>query len=267
MVRKDRYRLLAILSFIVLVIALCILFIQLWNNFSLNPEINISYNVYLYLLIILAAALVLLLFNIFQSNEIQSDEIELPEITIIDEQSADSIQSPDQSGDLFFTPDIDIDEMATSIVPKIDFKEPIEDYTEKILQNLARQFNLVLGVFYLKNEKTSVFQPVSTYAWASESPPASFNSGEGLTGQAAKNRVQMKVDSIPDGYIKVLSGLGSGSPKNLLIVPLLLNKETIGIIEIASFMEFDKVKEWTIKYLAKIIANSIITKLKANQRK
>lgn len=248
-----------ILSFVVLVIALGILFIQLWNNFSLNPEININYIVYLYLLIILAAALILFLINIFQLNEIQSADIYLP--------PTDSIQSPDQSGDLFFTPDIDVDEMATVIIPKIDFKEPVEDYSEKILQNLAKQFNLVLGVFYLKNEKTSVFQPVSTYAWASESPPASFIIGEGLTGQVAKNRIQMKVDSVPEGYIKVLSGLGSGSPQNLLIIPLLLNKETIGIIEIASFMEFDKVTEWTIKYLSKIIANSIITKLKANQGK
>jgi len=248
-----------ILSFVILVIALGILFIQLWNNFSLNPEININYIVYLYLLIILAAALVLFLINIFQLNEIQSADIDLA--------PTDSIQSPDQSGDLFFTPDIDVDEMATVIIPKIDFKEPVEDYSEKILQNLAKQFNLVLGVFYLKNEKTSVFQPVSTYAWASESPPASFIIGEGLTGQVAKNRIQMKVDNIPEGYIKVLSGLGSGSPQNLLIIPLLLNKETIGIIEIASFMEFDKVTEWTIKYLSKIIANSIITKLKANQGK
>ncbi len=259
MFRKSRYRLVVILSFVVLVIALGILFIQLWNNFSLNPEININYIVYLYLLIILAAALVLFLINIFQLNEIQSADIDLA--------PTDSIQSPDQSGDLFFTPDIDVDEMATVIIPKIDFKEPVEDYSEKILQNLAKQFNLVLGVFYLKNEKTSVFQPVSTYAWASESPPASFIIGEGLTGQVAKNRIQMKVDSIPEGYIKVLSGLGSGSPQNLLIIPLLLNKETIGIIEIASFMEFDKVTEWTIKYLSKIIANSIITKLKANQGK
>jgi putative methionine-R-sulfoxide reductase with GAF domain len=259
MFRKSRYRLVVILSFVVLVIALGILFIQLWNNFSLNPEININYIVYLYLLIILAAALVLFLINIFQLNEIQSADIDLP--------PTDSIQSPDQSGDLFFTPDIDVDEMATVIIPKIDFKEPVEDYSEKILQNLAKQFNLVLGVFYLKNEKTSVFQPVSTYAWASESPPASFIIGEGLTGQVAKNRIQMKVDSVPEGYIKVLSGLGSGSPQNLLIIPLLLNKETIGIIEIASFMEFDKVTEWTIKYLSKIIANSIITKLKANQGK
>lgn len=267
MLRKDRYRLLVILSFIILIITLGILFIQLWNNFSLDPELNINNIVYLYLLIILVAALVLFLINIYQFNELQSAEMDLPEIAVAETADKDNIQPSDQSVDSFFSPDVDVDEMAVYIIPKIDFKEPIENYTEKILQNLAKQFNLVLGVFYLKNEKTSVFHPVSTYAWASESPPASFNSGEGLTGQVAKNRVHMKVNNIPDGYIKVLSGLGSGSPRHLMIIPLLLNKETIGIIEIASFMEFDKVTEWIIKYLAKIIANSIITKLKAGKGK
>jgi transcriptional regulator with GAF, ATPase, and Fis domain len=237
---------------------------MLWNNFSLNPDINIDNIVYLYLLIILAAALSLFLISMFQFYEIQSAEMDLPDNLLNDIPPNKSTQSPDQSGDLFFSPDVDIDEMAVYIVPKIDLRTD-RDYTEKILQNLANKFSLVLGVFYVKNENTSEFQPVSTYAWASESPPATFKLGEGLTGQVAKNRVHMKVNSIPDGYIKVQSGLGSGSPRNLMILPLLLNKETIGIIEIASFTEFDKVTEWTIKNLSKIIANSIITKLKANQ--
>lgn len=266
MFRKDRYRLLVTFAFIILIISLFVLFITLWNRYSLNPEINISNVVYLYLLIILTAAVVIFLVNIFQANEIRTSEIDIAE-TPLYEQDKDNIPPADQAAESFFVPDIDVDELAINIIPKIDFKERIEDYTERILQNLARQFELVLGIFYLKNENTSVFQPLSTFAWSSDSPPSSFNMGEGLTGQVAKNKILMKVDNIPDDYIKILSGLGSGSPKNLLIVPLLLNKETIGIIELASFKEFDKVTEWTIKYLAKIIANSIITKLKAGQGK
>jgi putative methionine-R-sulfoxide reductase with GAF domain len=264
MFRKDRIRLLITLSFIILIIFLIILFITLWNRYSLNPEINVSNVVYLYLLIILAAAVIMFLVNIFQANEIRTSEIDLPE-TPLNVPVLDSFPPGDEFADSFFAPDIDIDELAVNIIPKIDFKERIEDYAERILQNLAKQFELVLGIFYLKNEKTFVFQPLSTFAWSSDIPPASFNMGEGLTGQVAKNKVLMKVDNIPDDYIKILSGLGSGSPKNLLIVPLLLNKETIGIIELAAFKEFDKVTEWTIKYLAKIIANSIVTKLKSNQ--
>jgi two-component system chemotaxis sensor kinase CheA len=263
MPRKERYRLIAIFSFIILIIMLGILFVKLWNNFSLNPDINVDNAVYLYLLIILASAIALFLVGLYQYSEIQSAEINFNEMQTTDKLSPEDSKSADQQDDSFFAPDIDIDEIALSVVPKIDFKESLENYTEKILHNLAVKFSLVLGVFYIREENTSLFKPVSTYAWASDEPPASFYPGEGLNGQVAKNRVHLKTDSIPEGYIKIQSGLGSGSPHNLIIVPLLLNKEAIGVIELASFKEFDKVTEWTIKNLSKIIANSIITKLKS----
>jgi two-component system chemotaxis sensor kinase CheA len=265
MSRKERYRLIAIFSFIVLIITLGILFIKLWNNFSLNPDINVDNIVYLYLLIILAAAITLFLISLFQYSDIQSADIDFNKMEVSDNSRSEDQKTHDEQEDLFFAPDIDIDDIALHIVPKIDFKESLENYTERILQNLAREFSLVLGVVYIKEEKTSLFQPVSTYAWASENPPATFYPGEGLNGQVAKSRVHLKVDNIPEGYIKVQSGLGSGSPHNLMIVPLLLNKEAIGIIELAAFKEFDKVTEWTIKNLSKIIANSIVTRLKAGQ--
>ncbi len=265
MSRKERYRLIAIFSFVVLIISLGILFIKLWNNFSLNPDINVDNIVYLYLLVILASAITLFLISLFQYSDIQSAEIDFNKMEVSDNLHPENSKAPDEMEDSFFAPDIDIDDIALHIVPKIDFKESLEAYTERILQNLAREFSLVLGVVYIKEEKTSLFQPLSTYAWASDNPPAAFYHGEGLNGQVAKSRVHLKADNIPEGYIKVQSGLGSGSPHNLMIVPLLLNKEAIGIIELASFKEFDKVTEWTIKNLSKIIANSIVTKLKAGQ--
>mgnify|MGYP001824916615 CR=1 FL=1 len=73
----------------------------------------------------------------------------------------------------------------------------------------------------------------------------------------------VNITSIPEGYLQVESGLGSSSPDNLLIIPLLLNKETIGIIELASFHSLDGETEWTFKNLSKIIGNSLVTKLKS----
>jgi hypothetical protein len=265
MTRREKYRLIVIFSFIAIIISLGIIFIKLWNNFSLNPDINVDNNIYLYLLVILAAAVALLIISLFQYYEMQSADIDFNAMEVSDGSLPENSKHQDGQEDLFFAPDIDIDDIALHIIPKIDVKEPIEKYTERILQNLAREFSLVLGVFYIKDEQTSIFQPTSTYAWASDNPPASFYPGEGLNGQVAKNRVHLKIDNIPEGYIKVQSGLGSGSPHNLMIVPLLLNKEAIGIIELASFAELDKVTEWTIKNLSKIIANSIFTKLKIGQ--
>lgn len=53
--------------------------------------------------------------------------------------------------------------------------------------------------------------------------------------QAAANGKTLYVDDIPEGYIYVISGLGSASPKYLLIVPFKKQEQVIGMLEIASF--------------------------------
>ncbi|KPK88199.1 MAG: hypothetical protein AMS27_00130 [Bacteroides sp. SM23_62_1] len=264
MFRKDKYRTLMIIAFIVLTLCSFILFITLWNNINLNQQVVIGNIIYLYLFLIFACGVVIFLISILQISEIHMGHSiqDKPETAI------ESEEIPKSGIESMIAPyDIDIDDLASFVVPKIDFKESLDGYTEKILQNLAKEFDIVQGVFYLKDEKDTEFYASSTFAWASEKPPASFKAGEGLTGQVAKNKTIMNINHIPEHYMIVVSGLGSGSPINLLIVPLLVNKDTIGIIELASFKNFDDQAEWTLKNLSKIIANGIITKRKAHQEK
>ena len=258
MFRKDKYLIPVLIVFIVFILSSFILFITLWNNISLNPEVVVSNIIYLYLFLIFASGILLFLIYIFQISEIHLDHSEFEE----SDSEKEVEKTPQSDLESYLSPyDIDIDNIANFIIPKRDFKESIEDYTEQILQNMAKEFEIVQGIFYLKDENTSEFHATSTYAWTSDKPPAPFLTGEGLPGQVAKNKTIMNIEHIPENYI-IVSGLGSGSPKNLLIVPLLLNKETIGVIELASFKKFDDQTEWTIKNLAKIIANSIVTKLR-----
>ncbi len=163
--------------------------------------------------------------------------------------------------------EVDLDLLAESIIPRIDPKEKTEDYAERILRNLSKHFEIVQGVFFLRNPNTKQFESISTFAYTSDKKPSSFKVGEGITGQVAKNKTLMHLTSIPEGYLKIQSGLGKSSPTNLLIIPLLLNKETIGIIELASFQVFDEETVWTFKNLAKIIGNAIVTKVKAGDNK
>jgi transcriptional regulator with GAF, ATPase, and Fis domain len=163
--------------------------------------------------------------------------------------------------------EVDLDLLAESIIPRIDLKERTEDYAERILLNMSKHFEIVQGVFFLKNQKTNLFESISTFAYTSDENPSSFKIGEGIPGQVAKNKTLMHLTSIPDGYLKIQSGLGKSFPTNLLIIPLLLNKETIGIIELASFHVFDHETVWTFKNLAKIIGNAVVTKVKAGDKK
>jgi len=81
-----------------------------------------------------------------------------------------------------------------------------------------------------------------------------FEFGEGLAGQAAKEGRTLILNNVPEGYIKILSGLGSGSPKALIIVPIIEDETTMGVIEVASFVEFDTDEQEYVQHCASLLA-------------
>lgn len=92
-----------------------------------------------------------------------------------------------------------------------------------------------------------------------ESAVVSYEFGEGLIGQAAANGKTLYVDDVPEGYVKIVSGLGSASPRFLLIVPLKAEEKTTGVIEIASFSAFTPDQRKFVEDAAQLIANTIST--------
>jgi hypothetical protein len=92
-----------------------------------------------------------------------------------------------------------------------------------------------------------------------ESTVVSYEFGEGLIGQAAANGKTLYIDDVPDGYIKIVSGLGSASPRFLLIVPLKTQEKTTGVIEIASFSAFTPDQRKFVEDAAQLIGNAIST--------
>ena len=134
---------------------------------------------------------------------------------------------------------LDIETYTKKIIPTDTSKLTSEKFTEKILANLAKEFELVQGLFYLKEKETGIYKIAGEYAYYAEERPVEFKEGETLSGQVAKNKKLLNVPDIPENYITVLSGLGNSSPRFLVILPVLVENETAGIIEMASFKKFD----------------------------
>jgi hypothetical protein len=126
----------------------------------------------------------------------------------------------------------------------------LKKFADEVLSQIANISPIVEGLFYLRGTSSDEFVPIGDYAYFSENKPTGFKLGETLPGQVAKNKKAMNISDIPDSYVKIASGLGMGSPRHLYFLPILDNVETIAVIEIASFMEFDKEAEKLLEFVA-----------------
>jgi hypothetical protein len=157
---------------------------------------------------------------------------------------------------------LDIQAEVKALIPSASNLD-IEQFGEALLSNIARRFEIVQGLYFSKNPDDGVFSFRAGYAFFSETSPVTYIEGETLAGQVAKNKTVLNLDKVPDNYITILSGLGQGSPKHLLIVPVISpQNETIGIIELASFKAFDQETEELFAFLGRKLGEIVATPAK-----
>ena len=65
------------------------------------------------------------------------------------------------------------------------------------------------------------------------------------------------VDEIPQGYIRITSGLGEAPPANLVVLPLLFEGEVLGVVELASFSKFTPIQIDFLEQFAETLGISV----------
>jgi signal transduction histidine kinase/HAMP domain-containing protein/CheY-like chemotaxis protein len=68
-----------------------------------------------------------------------------------------------------------------------------------------------------------------------------FVLGEGLAGQAARERTPILIANAPAGYLSVTSGLGESAPVSLAVLPIVFEDQVLGVVELASLTGFSDV--------------------------
>jgi hypothetical protein len=113
---------------------------------------------------------------------------------------------------------------------------------DKFLRNICQHLEASVGALYLlkTTDEDRLIELAAGYAvYRSDNHNPVYRLGEGLVGQVAKNGKPIKLDTIPEGYIEIVSGLGGTSPTNLMFLPILSpENEICGVIELASFKKF-----------------------------
>jgi two-component system, chemotaxis family, sensor kinase CheA len=117
------------------------------------------------------------------------------------------------------------------------------------------------GVIYIRNdqeEDTLRFRKTAQYAGDSiETTREVFQLGEGLVGQSAlENRIIM-LDSVPEDYIRITSGLGATSPKSIILLPVSFGEQVVAVFELASLQPFRSFQREFLKHVAENIGITI----------
>ncbi len=89
--------------------------------------------------------------------------------------------------------------------------------------------------------------------------------GQGMVGQVFREKVTTFMTDIPANYIHITSGLGDAPPGCLTLVPLKMEDQVIGVMEIASFSPFKPHEVTFLEKVAESIASTIISS-KNNER-
>ncbi|UQN09118.1 HAMP domain-containing protein [Deinococcus sp. QL22] len=110
-----------------------------------------------------------------------------------------------------------------------------------ILSELAPLVRAHHGVFYTMDEEESAptLQLQASYAYRQRKGLANrFQLGEGLVGQCALEQEPIVLTQVPHDYVQINSGLGAATPNNIVVLPVVFEKETKAVIELASFETF-----------------------------
>ncbi len=145
--------------------------------------------------------------------------------------------------------------------------------SSKTLRELIRHMNAHQGAIYLaeKQDDGVVLKMEAVYAGnrRQKMEESVIRPGEGLVGEVFLRKAVVHITKVPDSYQFISSGLGEAKPENVIIVPLNVKEEAVGVIEIASFSAFsdderiylENVSESVAVAIASVIAKQETEKL------
>jgi len=142
--------------------------------------------------------------------------------------------------------------------------------TDEIVLNLVKYLKANQGAIYIIDDDQGGEEPTMSmkacYAWDKKKfLNHKIHKGEGLAGQAWQEGDLIYLTEVPQNYIRITSGLGDANPTSVLIVPLKLNEQIFGVVEIASFGQFRDFEMEFVQRIAESIA-STISSVKINAR-
>jgi HAMP domain-containing protein/CheY-like chemotaxis protein len=113
-----------------------------------------------------------------------------------------------------------------------------------LLSELTPVVGAQVSTFYMTEvqEDRTILKLVAGYGYEADSDvPSTFQLGQSLIGQCAREKQRLLVTDVPEGYLRISSSLGKAAPASIVVLPVLFEGEAKAVLEIASFRHFNEV--------------------------
>ncbi|MFD0455259.1 GAF sensor hybrid histidine kinase [Streptomyces sp. 2221.1] len=139
---------------------------------------------------------------------------------------------------------------------------------ELIMDELVPLVSAQYGAFYLAEDGDDgpELRLVGSYGYPEDTArPTRIAFGRTLVGQAARSRRTIMVNELPPGYLTISSGLGEVVPAALVLLPIVVEGQVLGVIELASVAAFSQINRDFLEMLMETIGVNVNT-IVANAR-
>ncbi|SET36796.1 hypothetical protein SAMN05660297_02173 [Natronincola peptidivorans] len=142
----------------------------------------------------------------------------------------------------------------------------LQEFTQKVINYLARKMDAGKGVFYLYNHKEETLHLSAAYAFTEgENLFNCYSLGQGIVGQAALEKRPILLKNIQPGEALIETGTIKEVPLNTYTFPLIYEKKIYGVIELASFEAFTDLKQKFINEAMPKIATNLYATIQNNE--
>jgi PAS domain S-box-containing protein len=147
--------------------------------------------------------------------------------------------------------------------------DDMEDLSYRIISNLVKYIGAVQGALFILNgeeDNDKHLEMKACYAYDRRKyPDKRVELGEGLLGATVMEQETTYITEVPQNYVNITSGLGYSTPDAVLMVPLKVNEQVHGAIELASFHGME---QYVIDFVEKVAESvaSTISSVKINSK-
>lgn len=138
--------------------------------------------------------------------------------------------------------------------------DDLDALCDELIRTIAQYLKVVQGSIFVASQENDATMLILNAVYAYDKKKfinKTIKAGEGLLGQVFLEGEVAYLTKVPQNYVSITSGLGEANPRSVVIVPLKFNGQVNGVIELASFKNFEPYEIDFLKKIGESISSAI----------